>query len=132
VVEAVEGDVAHDVGRLAEAGREAQSLEQVEPLLAAGRLVVADHREEGNPVVVETPQNAEHPEQVAEVGAAVVKEVAGVNHRVHVGLDRVVDEVLERRDEIPAPLRRVVLAIADVRVGGVEQAGHVERFTAGG
>jgi hypothetical protein len=53
-----------------------------------------------------------------------VKEVAGVDHRVDVALDGVCGHLSERFQEVLPSLRPVVLLVPQMRVPGVEYAGH--------
>jgi hypothetical protein len=131
VVEAVERDVADAAGLVAQSLGQSERLEHVEPLVAAGRLVVADHREERHAGVAEARQGLDGADEVRQVGPAVVVEVAGVDHGVDALGHGVVDHALERPQEVPSPLRGVVLPVAEVGVGGVEQARHASAYRRG-
>jgi hypothetical protein len=91
--------------------------------------VVAHHGQKRDRRLRERPQRGDGPEDVLEVGAAVVKEVAGVDHGVHVVLDRVLDHATERRQEVRSALRSVVLPVPEVGVPGVDDAGHSPSVT---
>jgi len=125
---AVQRHVA-DHDRLAtQTSGETEVLEEVEPLRVALGLVVADDGEEGDAGVVEPPECVDYTLDVHQPRPAVVKEVAGVDDGVRVVGDRVVDHRLERSQEVLATLRRVVLPVADVRVGRVNDPGHHRRL----
>ncbi|ESS07515.1 MAG: hypothetical protein A07HB70_00055 [uncultured archaeon A07HB70] len=124
VVEAVERGVADPAGVVAKPLGQPERLEHVEPLAVPGRLVVADDGEKGNSGVAQARECLDGADEVRQVGAAVVVEVAGVDNRRDALVDGVVHHALERRHEVAAALRRVVLPVAEVGVGGVEQASH--------
>ena len=128
VVEAVEGDVPKPALCVAEAFREAESIEHVEPLSVAGRLVVADDGEEGDRGVPKTGERLDSLNEVRKVRPAVVIEVAGVDDGVHVRLDGIVDHPFERPHKVIPSGRRVVLPVAEVSVRGVEETRHARLF----
>jgi hypothetical protein len=86
--------------------------------------VVADHGEEWDVRRVEVAEDADGPQQVDQVGAAVVEQVARVHHRVHVLVDGVTDDLLEGVEEVLPACRLVVLPVTDVGVPRVEQPRH--------
>ncbi len=124
--------IADDDRFAAQPGREAEVLEEVEPLGVSLRLVVADDGEEGDVGVRETTQCGDDPLDVHESRSAVVEQVARVDDGVGVVRDGVVHHRLERPEEVrPAP-RRVVLLVADVCVGSVHDSGHCPAVVAPG
>jgi len=61
---------------------------------------------------------------VRERRLAVVKQVAGVDHRVHVVGDGVLDHRLERHEKVRVALGGVVLAVPEMGVAGVDHPRH--------
>jgi hypothetical protein len=86
--------------------------------------VVPDDREERDVGVAEVAERGDGSLEVPEAGASVVEEVSGVDDRVDVVVDGVGHHLLERREEVPLALGRVVLAVADVGVARVNHPCH--------
>ena len=87
----------------------------------------ADHAEERYPGVVEAAQGRDGPLEIRQPRPAVVEQVAGVDDGVNLVGHRVVDHLLEGGEEVLASLRRVVLPVADVGVGRVDNPRHARR-----
>jgi len=86
--------------------------------------VVAHHGEKGDPGVGEPAEDGDGPHQVGQLRSSVVKEVARVDDGVDIVVDRVVDDGVERVEEVLASDRRVVLLVPDVGVAGVDHPCH--------
>ena len=123
-IEAIEGSVPDDSGVATQPNSDVQSLEEIEPLGVALGFVVAHDREKRDSRFGECLEHFERAQDIDEPWPAVVKEVASVDHGVDVVLDRVVDHPSEGGQKIASSLRRVILPVAEVGIGGVKHPCH--------